>query len=283
MKRLLAVDLDGTLFFPRRFKKCISKKNVKFLRKWIDNGNRLVLVTSRSHQFTKKLDAEIERPFDVINCTSSQIYLDNKLIRDVKIDNSKLKVFLDEIDKEYKPLGFLITTEDHPIVIKNTGRVGKGFLALYKLYWIFQFSYREEFVLDNDLFDKEIESGKVYKVMIFYGLGHNKNKISREINKKLREEYPEFESSWTSIINEITPKNCDKGSGLEFYCNYLNININDVYVVGDSGNDISMFNRYYEHSYCMKHAHKSVKKYAKHTISRVYKLENKVLKGDNHE
>ena len=60
MAKLLAIDLDGTLFYPRRVRKCICKKNVIFLRKWIDAGNKLVLVTSRSTQFTAKLKDEIQ-------------------------------------------------------------------------------------------------------------------------------------------------------------------------------------------------------------------------------
>ena len=101
----------------------------------------------------------------------------------------------------------------------------------------------------------------------------------------LREEFSDVECSWTSIINEITPQNCNKAYGLKFYCDYLKINHEDVYVVGDSGNDISMFNLFHENSYCMAKAYPSVKKYAAHTISRVHKLDELVLKKgeNNHE
>ena len=64
---------------------------------------------------------------------------------------------------------------------------------------------------------------------------------------------------------------------------YLEINKDDVYVVGDSGNDITMFNKFHEHSYCMKRGHPSARKYAKHIITRVYKLEKLILRGENHE
>ena len=62
MSKLLAVDLDGTLFYPKQVTHRISKKNVAFLRKWIDAGNKVVLVSSRSNDFTNKLDKEIKRP-----------------------------------------------------------------------------------------------------------------------------------------------------------------------------------------------------------------------------
>lgn len=282
MAKLLAVDLDGTLFYPKHLTRCISRRNCHFLRRWIDEGNKLVLITSRSHEYTERLNEEIGRPYDVINCTSCQIYHDGELIRNHKLNNNEIKTILAEIEEKYHPIAFLLTTRDQPCAIKNCGRASRPLLICYLIYWFFQFKYREHYVMDNEVFANEIEHGDVYKVMVFFGLAKNKNKISKEINKKLREEYPEVESSWVSIVNDITPKDCNKGAGLEYYVQATNTDPNDVYVVGDSGNDISMFQKYHEHSYCMKHAYPSVKKYAKHTISRVFKLE-KVLKGENHE
>ena len=61
MGKLLAVDLDGTLFYPKQHTKCISKKNVKFLQKWIDQGNKVVLISSRGYDFVKRLKEEIQR------------------------------------------------------------------------------------------------------------------------------------------------------------------------------------------------------------------------------
>ena len=117
--------------------------------------------------------------------------------------------------------------------------------------------------------------------MIFYGLKKNKSKISKEINKELRDKYNDIEVSWTAQVNEITPLHCSKSEGLKKYCEIMNIDKDNVYVVGDSGNDISMFNDFHEHSFCMKHSYPSVKKYASHIISRVYKLDKIVLKGEN--
>lgn len=283
MRKLLACDLDGTLFYPRKVKKCISKKNIKFLQKWYDAGNKIVLVTSRSANFTEKLKGEIERPFDVINCTSSQIYHDGNLIRNVSIPNKKLKTILDKIDEKYKPLGLLMTTKNYPVVIKNLNRAGKFLFLLVRIWNFFQFSYREKSVIDNNIFDQEILNGEIHKVILFFGFGKKKSFLAKEINKELRENFPEIESSWTMYVNELTPKNCNKGFGLKYYCEHIGFHKDDVYVVGDSGNDIQMFNEFHEHSYCMAHAYPSVKKYAKHVITRVHKLGKLVLKGENNK
>ena len=280
MSKVLAVDLDGTLFYPRKFKRCIPVKNVNFIRKWIDAGNRLVIVTSRSHAFTTRLEEEIQRPFDVINCSSAQIYHGNELIYEKTMKNNEISSILKKIKKNYRPSAMFITSKDYANVIYRSSGLSKLSLFFYRLWYFFQFKYREPSVISNDLFYEELEKGKIYKVMVFFGFGKSKSKLSKEINKELRENFPDIESSWSSIVNELTPKHCNKGEGIEKYCQLLNVDPKDIYVVGDSGNDIDMFNRFHENSYCMSHAYPSVKKYAKHVISRVHKLEKIVLKGE---
>ena len=283
MAKLLAIDLDGTLFYPKRIRHCICKKNIIFLRKWIDAGNKLVLVTSRSTQFTAKLKDEIKRPVDFLNCCSSQIIANDKLIYDQWMPNEELKEILRAIEETYEPIAFLMTSENHPCIIKYSRKVSRIYTFFYRVWWWFQFSYREPFTVDNEMFENELNTAKIYKIMNFIGIRKKKAKISKEINKEFREKFPEIEASWTAQVNELTPQGCNKGNGVDRYCELLNINKDDVYVVGDSGNDITMFNKYYEHSYCMKRGHPSARKYAKHIISRVYKLEKLILRGENHE
>lgn len=280
MNKVLAVDLDGTLFYPRKFKYCIPKKNVHFLRRWIDDGNRLVIVTSRSYEFVIRLRKEIQRPFDTLACTSSQIYQDDKLIYEKSMPNAALQTILKKIDKKYKPTAIFITTKKYSTVIYQERVLSHFMMMIYRLWYFFQFKYREPTIIDNDLFKEQLANGQIFKVMMFFGLGRSKRTLSKEINKELRENFPDIESSWSKIVNELTPKHCNKGEGIEKYCQLFNIDTKDVYVVGDSGNDITMFNRFHENSYCMSHAYPSVKKYAKHVISRVHKLEKIVLKGE---
>ena len=283
MGKLLAIDLDGTLFYPKRRRKCICKKNVKFLRNWIDAGNKVVLVTSRSSQFTEKLKDEIKRPVDFITCCSSQIIADDKMIYEKTMPNDKLKTIVSYVEETYKPIAFLMTSENHPCIIKYSRKVSRIYLTFYRLWHWFQFSYREPYIADNDLFEKELNESKIYKIMTFIGLRKNKATISKETNKELREAFTNIESSWTAQVNELTPSGCNKGNGVEHYCELMNIDKDDVYVVGDSGNDITMFNKFHEHSYCMKRGHPSARKYAKYIIPRVYKLEDLLLKGEDHE
>lgn len=283
MAKLLATDLDGTLFYPNKRQTCIPKKNIAFLQKWIDSGNRLVLITSRSEQFIERLKAEINRPFDVLVCSSAQIFSDGHLIRDISMPNSTLADILKVINDEFKPLSFMMTTRDYPCIINANRDVGKFFLFFYRIWQYFQFKRAEPYILSNQTFSEQLQNGHIYKVMVFFGLGSGKKKLSKELNKVFRSKYSMLEFSWSSQVIEITPFGCNKGAGLKYYCDALGIKKEDVYVVGDSGNDIAMFQDFYENSYCMKHAYTSVRKYAKHTVSRVYKLGKMLLKGEKYE
>ena len=280
MCKVLACDLDGTLFYPKQVRRCIPKKNVRFLRKWIDQGNKVVLVTSRALEFVKKLEKEIERPVDIIACSASLIYHDGEVVRSSWMKTEDLKAIFTAIDEKYKPIGYLLNAQGTQTLAYDAHRKGAWALRFMKIWHFFQFKYREDGVISNEQFLDAMENGKVYKLMTFFGFGKKKRELSKEINKELRENFPDLESSWSVVVNEITPKGCNKGHGLQTYCELLNLNPNDVYVVGDSGNDIAMFNAFHENSFCMAHAYPSVKKYAKHVISRVYKIDKFVLKGD---
>ena len=153
MPKLLAVDLDGTLFYPKKLTRCISKKNVKFLREWIDAGNRVVLISSRSYEFVKNLKNEIKRDIDFLSSTSAQIEADGKLVRDVYMPNKELKSILDHIEEKYQPIAFLANSKESGHVIKACRNVNKGILIFYKIWWWFQFKYREKFTMSDEKFN----------------------------------------------------------------------------------------------------------------------------------
>ena len=274
MVKILAIDLDGTLFYPKGRKHFISKKNLEFLRKFIDAGNKVVLVTSRIVSFCEEIVKLIDRDVDYICLTGAIIKANGKFIRDEAIPNEDLKHILDAVKHRYKPIGYFLTCKDQPLIVQPHIHIGpflkKFYLGVYKSILGI---YREEILISGEEFDKQVETGRLYNVKSFYGLGRKARKTNSEINKAIREKYPSIESSWMGIVLEFSPKGCSKGESLQYYVDYIKADKDQVYVIGDSGNDISMFIAFKDHSYCMSHAYPSVKKYAKYKVSRVYKLD----------
>ena len=283
MSKLLAVDLDGTLFYPRQLTRKIPKKNVEFLQNWIDSGNKVVLISSRSYEFTESLNAEIKRPVDFINYNGTQFRINGVLVKDSPMDNKVLGLILEKIIKMNKTIAFLSSSDRFPAVLRDNVGFGKLMRGFYRLWYWMQGQYKERYLVDNDLFDSEIRNGKVYCVRMFFGVKKNKKMVAKEVTTSVRPEFPENESSWTELMIELTPKGSNKADALSYYVDKINMNRKNIYVIGDSGNDITMFTTFHKHSYCMKHSNAAVKKYARNTISRVYKLEKILKKGKNND
>ncbi len=279
--KLLATDLDGTLLYPNRYRTCMPKKNAKFLHKWINEGNKVVCVSSRSLSFKLLLEEEVGFPLDFIGASSAQMSFEGKVIKDESLINKEIIEIVNELEEKYHPFAFIAVTKSHPFIIKTTHKKSKVLATFYRTYWKAQGKKAERYLLDATSFDKALKEDKVYKVMIFFGLKRKNKAYSKDASKEIREKYPAIETSWSRIVIELTPLNCNKAAGLKEYCKLTNTNPSDVYVVGDSGNDISMFKEFHEHSYCLAHGHPSARKYAKHVIRRVYNLDKLVLKGDN--
>ena len=283
MSKILAVDLDGTLFYPKGRKQLVSNKNIEFLRKFIDAGNRLVLVSSRNEDTISKVIKEIDRDVDFIGVNGCVMSVNGKIIKDISIPTDTLTELVDNIFKEHKPIALLSTSKNYPIVIGTLGGAGRFLKWFYAKYYSLTFGiYAEKYSVDNDIFFDEIKNGHVYTVRVFTGLSaKKKNKVNKQLNTVFREKYPSVEASWVGALIELTPKGCSKAESLLNYLEMINASKDDLYVVGDSGNDISMFKQFFEHSFVMKHAHSSVKRYAKYEVPRVYKLDKYLFEKEN--
>lgn len=272
MFQVLATDLDGTLFYPKKRLTLIARKNLALLKKMHDRGGRVVLVTSRSEVFLKRVDEKLGFPVDVIATDGTFVRIDGEVVRDEVFDPEPFRNFVADIRKEYDPGLLLVTTRDHPIVMTKT-RVSKFTNFVYFVYELSQGAYRDKYIRSDQFFYSEIQRGKVSKLMVLIGLSKKKQKEAEKICEDLKVKYPAYEFVWLNQFIEITPKGCSKASALAFYLDYLGISHDNVVVVGDSGNDVPMFEAFYENSYCMKHSPASVRAKAKHVTPHVYDLE----------
>lgn len=283
MNKLIATDLDGTLFYPKARLRLIKPKALRFIRRFIDNGGRFAIVSGRNEYFGKKVAKKIGRPIGIIGCNSAFIIQNNERIKQDYFDNSRLAFLINYINENYKPMILCLMSEKYNMISKST-KFSIWYAFCYMMYAFFQGVYREPNKFDREAYDEEVQYGKVFKIMALFGAGKKAKLKAMEVNKKLRKKFgDEFEFSWSQEAIEITPSLCSKAEGLKFYIDYLKINRDDVYVVGDSGNDISMFNDFYENSFCMEHASLSVSKYANHIIKRFVDIEKYMMKEGQKE
>lgn len=271
MPNILALDLDGTLFYPKKKIKMIPKKNVKFIQDFIDAGNKVVLCSGRNMAYALKVEEKLERNIDVIGCNSAFIYTDKKLVRSLTLKTPGISDLVHEFTEKFGVKVWLLMSKDQSLVIAGEMSFIKKWL--YKIVYAMQGVYAEKYVISNEIFEQELKTGQIYKLMMFFGLGSKSKEKAYEANKVLEEQYKDqLEGAWSDNFIELTPIGISKSNGLKEYCQINNFNHDDVYVVGDSGNDISMFKEYYEHSFCMNHSPEEVKKFAKYYIDTVADL-----------
>lgn len=276
--KLLAIDLDGTLFYPKRRRTLISSANVQFLRDFIDAGNRVIFVTSRNREFADLTVTKVDRPIDYICINGAQIVINNELIQDITMPKGvAASIFEDMMHYKYQPLAWFLDSRKYQNLLFDNGT---NYLTqlFFRFYYRSQGVYQQSYLADNDIFVNEIGKSNVYRMLLYFGLGLKREMIAKEVNKHMREKYGDHvEASWIHTVVEIAPKGCNKAAAITKLINKLGVDKSQVYVVGDSGNDISMFQAFHDHSYCMHHSNGSVKKFAKHTLKRVHHLRAHLL------
>lgn len=268
MNKLIATDLDGTLFYPKHRIRMISKKSLNFIRDFIDKGNHFAIVSGRNASFGFKVAKKIGRPVSIVGCNGAFVYHNDKKIFSKTINPESAKEVIDYLDEVYKPKAYFVMSNENEFVLRNRFKTLFYKIGYFFWYWT-QGVYREPYFVSKEKFDKIISENKAYKFMSMFGVS-KKDQIRASIaNKDLVNKFGnKIEPSWSNEFIEYSPEGTSKSTGLKFLANYLNIIASDIYVVGDSGNDISMFRDFSENSFSMEHAPLSVSKYANHVIKR---------------
>ena len=266
MAKLLATDLDGTLFYPKKRIRLISNRTRNMIRTFIDDGNSFVVVSGRNIGPCTRVFKRLDREGYAIGCNGSFILEKGKFIFKKTFEPEILHKVIKYVEDNFIIRGFYVMSEDNEFVQREKFK-SPIYRFMNALWYFYQGALRNPYKISKEKFNEIIDKGKAFKLMIMFGVSAKSKKRSSEANKLLFKEFGnEVETSWSNEFIEVSPYGCSKSNGLKFLENYLKIQHDDIFVVGDSGNDISMFKEYQEHSFCMSHAPLSVSKYASHTI-----------------
>ncbi|WP_338822609.1 Cof-type HAD-IIB family hydrolase [Mycoplasmopsis felifaucium] len=250
IKRLIFSDIDGTLYgFPS--KKLLESTKQDILSAIKDDGVELILTTGNPllPKLTK-LVKELNSRYLI--CAGGAIIYDvqeDKMLAFEHINNELIKPVVETINK-YKTVAFLYGKENYYLL--NETQEAKEFFDPF-----FEYS---NWILDlNDCFKDKIAKIEIYPT-------------SKEVKELIYADLLKIEGN-IDVLNlsthvEITNKGISKGSALVKLTNMLNADINYVMSIGDSENDIVMFNET-QFAYAMDNANEVVKKAAKFYTSDV--------------
>jgi Cof subfamily protein (haloacid dehalogenase superfamily) len=271
MPKLFAIDLDGTLFYPKKRIRLVSKENVAFIKFAIAQGHQVVFVTSRNRQFVEKVLKQINVDIDFVCRNGCMVVHNHQVILDQSMTSKDVEDVTQYIQNRHPRFMFSIDTKNESNLVYTSNYV--WYLDLiYRLYYLLQGRYREAYKKDNAYFIKQVKGDAIIqRLLIYFGISKKGKKVALEESKKLKKKFPQLEIAWINGLIEVATLGTNKATALKLLIEKKGILPKDVIVVGDSGNDIPMF-KAFSQSYCMDHAHPEVKKYAKHLIKRVYNL-----------
>lgn len=240
--KYLATDLDGTLLEPKLKHSYVSKENKDIVELFKKN---VIIISGRNPLFVKKVCKELNIKETFVASNGSSIYLNGKEIVSLR---HKKEFILRTI--EYIKTHF----NDYKIVVFDSSG---------KIYSI------------SDDTEKNIAIERKYKKespKTSYITIKNKQTIKRIINKDneitkinivmsedkkkelcdyLSNIYPNLCYSISRHCLEITPAEGNKGDALIKLTKAMKLKNEDVYVIGDDYNDLSMF-KCYHNSFLVK-------------------------------
>ena len=273
MIKLIATDLDGTLLYPKRKIRVLTNKNRNFLRDFVKNGNRLIIVSGRNIDISSDISKKIGSQVDMIACNGSLTLKDGKVINESPMNVDDIKQLYEENKNNPDILSWVVMANDRPMVIIPVG-LNPIMTILYRIGLFFQFKYLEKFVIGEKHLYKLLEDpeAKIYKVMPLFGLGKKGTLKARDNISHFIDAYgTKFEILWSSQSIEFMNKGVNKAKALKEFIETLDIDPKEVAVVGDSGNDVPLFEAF-ENSFVMSHSPEEVKRTAKTQIKGVYCL-----------
>lgn len=253
-KKLFAFDLDGTLL---NSKSELSKENYNALLKASKAGHILLMVTGRNYIYAQMAIKEFWGVFNYfVGCNGAIIHsIHNRDL--ITLGENKIPFeFVMEIIHETREIGgtLQISTEWEVFVKYYLSEESNVIPSINKqrLFDPFQ-----------SIFDMDDKNKKSIVQISVHLEEHNVRKYKEIWEEKYGNEY---EFTITSKHNiDINRKGISKLEAIKDVVKMENILYDDVYVFGDSQNDIKGL-EYYNNTYAMDNAFDEVKKASKHVI-----------------
>ncbi|WP_163580948.1 HAD family hydrolase [Gracilibacillus saliphilus] len=251
MIKLFATDLDGTLLKPGNI---IKQEDIDAIHRLKEHGIDFAVATGRMERDIVKICSEINH--DAHRISQNGAFVDTK-------DNQKIftKTFDAATSRALHhavsafPNPFCITTADESYISFKTPEIKAMEDILYF-----------PLVEGVDFADDYNEAFLPSKYML---LGDEKDIVG--FQQKIDEAFSEVSESYLSDPHcvDIVPKGVSKARGLTALAEYLNINPEEIAVIGDSFNDIPMFEMS-NNSFAMVTAPEAVKQKATHVVDDVF-------------
>lgn len=261
--KFLASDLDGTLVRNNK----VIDKDLRALKRLKELGNKVIVSTGRSMKGV--LDVLREFPFEydyLVMCNGGLIVdKDNRIIHEKVIPNK----IQNEIITDFYNFGDSLIYYDDG---NDTYVIENEFVDTSKVDSDFFNHFSDKVTLEHAL-SSTIDS----QIMSIFNVSQSIEK-SEIVRENLLKKYSEhIEAFRNQCFVDIVPKHCSKGNAIMKILEVENKGTDSLYAVGDSLNDVSMFN-ITKNSYTFNGAEEAVKPHADNIVDYVYEVVEDMLR-----
>lgn len=252
--KILASDLDGTLVQHRNEILDIDLEGLKQLK---DRGHKFVICTGRTYNGVEGLISKYNIDYDYLVLCNGGFIVDknHEVILDEWIDEEHVSRIVDELSNNSNIVIFLDDSKQ-TLVLKNNNMSEERFNNIL-----------EGFIQDIEVKDKSEFIRRCKTMCIFYV--DNDIEAAEDIKKDINNRYGDsVEVFRNQCFIDIVPIGCSKGEGLLKVIEREGLSQDNLYVVGDSFNDISMF-EVTKNSYTFNNVEDGVKELANNIIDNV--------------
>lgn len=276
--KLFICDLDGTLVTTSlvhsekklNWNEEVSFENISSLELLKKNGLQIAIATGRLLGQIEHINDQIDLKLDyVITQNGNYIYDHEFKIVEEKCfnvrDNLKIIKYIREfgfkpifLDKETLYIDLRYINYDNVLKLKD----------IYKNNYIQMLNWNNPW---------EIEHSKIRPGMVSIDVSRLNESQKLDLTEVIQEDLQFTKVSLSSpYIIDIYPSTSSKFEAIKKIAADNNITLDEIAYVGDSGNDICVFENL-KHSFCIKHAREDVKKYCNNLVEDVSEAVSKVL------
>ena len=273
MIKVIATDLDGTLLNAKNKRALVDKENKQFIQNFYGD---IVLVTGRNPKFCAKVCNCLKIQHNFVALNGGIIVKNGSIIYSQSMKKIILSNLLKYLNDNYTNFEFIIFDKYDDITI-YTAYDKKETKKKYKKLHHKNGKLQDKMRIDNDLVNIYLNETniEIYKALIYADFN------MEDVGNHLKEKYGDHFSFIVSEKSiEICPKGVNKGDGLQYLISTTKVKNNEVFVVGDSINDIPMFEKF-NNSFFINSGNTAVKVKAKHVLNKFSELSSFTKMNDN--
>lgn len=254
MIKLFISDLDGTLI-NRQLE--IEEHNVAAMQKAMDAGILIGIATGRmAAEINQLMSGSFQQPVYAIAQNGATVYSTEKELLSSETFDAQLAYQIIQVGNSYPELVNIVQTADDIIYIKERT--------------IHTSQYEKRMLIPStelvDLEEKVADPNLLCSKMMYLGDIHQ----LKEFEAQLNHQFSGMLETCISYVDclDITPRHISKGNALLQLMDRLGISADEVACIGDSYNDVSMF-QVAKHSYAMSHSDDAIKQHASKVVHSV--------------